>query len=68
MAIFRCLLCGGEFGCRSSHYCIRKPVESTDLSNIKIILVTSDQDQEIFEEMVDWEYELITNNEYLKNN
>ena len=58
MARFRCLLCGGEFGVRSSHYCLE----------LAFVLVTSDQNQNMFEELIDWEYELITNNEFLKNN
>lgn len=56
MARFQCLLCGGEFGCISSHYCLEHG----------FVLVTVDKGQELFVELIDWEYELITNNEYLK--
>lgn len=56
MPRFQCLLCGEEFGCKSSHYCLEKEFR----------LVTPANNQDIWVELIDWEYELITNNEYLK--
>lgn len=54
MARFQCLLCGDEFGNMSSHYCLGHDFR----------LVTPEFNQDFWVENIDWEYELITNNEF----
>jgi len=52
MSKFRCLICGEQFGTKSSHYCEEHEFK----------LVTPESNADIWVELIDWEYELITNN------
>jgi len=58
MAMFQCLLCGETFGNKSSHYCIDKD----------FLLVKKGFNDNLWVELIDWKYELITNNSKNGNN
>jgi hypothetical protein len=52
MALFQCELCSETFGNKLSHYCLDK----------EFVLVKEGINEDMFIELVDWEFELITNN------
>lgn len=44
-------MCGESFGCKSSHYCLDKEFK----------LVTEEKNTDFWMDLIDWEFELITN-------
>ena len=57
MALFRCARCKHVFPCKSSHYCL----------DMEFIYVPKGVwDSWTWTELIDWQMELITNNENLK--
>ena len=58
MAQFQCVICGETFGNKSSHYCRDK----------EFVLAKEGVNEDMFIELIDWEFELINNNKNMSNN